>query len=196
MLEPAVFGIYGESDTGKTTMIVHLITQLTSEGYKVATIKRTNKPISLDTVQKDTWRHHDAGATLTVFSSTTETDFLIKGPMNSYQMIQRITDFDYYDIVLIEGADEPRIKKIQVGTGVQRENTVCRYDNNIEELVRRIKEEIQTKTHVQKLRITVNGKNVPLTEFPESFITNTLEGMLRSLKGVDRVDTLTIDLKK
>jgi len=196
MLEPTVLGVYGSSDTGKTTLIVDLVKQLTSEGYKVATIKRTNKAISLDTEEKDTWRHHKAGATLTVFSSSSETDFLMNKPMNTFEMIQRITDFDYYDIVLIEGADEPHIKKIQVGTGMERDNTICRYENNVDDVIRIIKEEVQKKTRLQKLRITVNGKNIPLTEFPEEFITNTLEGMLRSLKGVDCIDTVTIQLKK
>ena len=196
MLEPAVLGVYGSSDTGKTTLIVDLVKQLTSEGYKVATIKRTNKAISLDTEEKDTWRHHKAGAALTVFSSSSETDFLMNKPMNTFEMIQRITDFDYYDIVLIEGADEPHIKKIQVGTGMEHDNTICHYENNVDDVIRIIKEDVQKKTRLQKLRITVNGKNIPLTEFPEGFITNTLEGMLRSLKGVDRIDTVTIQLKK
>jgi molybdopterin-guanine dinucleotide biosynthesis protein B len=110
MLEPTVLGIYGSSDTGKTTLIVELVKHLTTEGYKVATIKRTNKAISLDTAEKDTWRHHTAGAQLTVFSSASETDFLMYTPMNTLEAVQRITDFDYYDIVLIEGADDPHIK--------------------------------------------------------------------------------------
>jgi molybdopterin-guanine dinucleotide biosynthesis protein MobB len=188
--------VYGSSDTGKTTLIVQLVERLTSAGYKIATIKRTDKSISLDTEEKDTWRHHEAGATLTVFSSTSETDFLMYKSMSTFEMIQRITEFDYYDIVLIEGADDPHIKKIQVGTGLERDNTICRYENNIEKVLQVINDEVQKKTRVQKLRITVNGKNIPLTEFPEEFITNTLEGMLRSLKGVDHIDTATIQIKR
>jgi molybdopterin-guanine dinucleotide biosynthesis protein B len=196
MLDPTVLGVYGSSDTGKTTLVVDLVKRLTSEGLKVATVKRTNKPISLDTEMKDTWRHHKAGAALTVFSSVLETDFLVNKPMTTFEMVQRITDFDYYDVVLIEGADDPHIKKIQVGTGSERDNTICRYENNIDEVFRIIKDEVEKKSRLQKLRITVNGKNIPLTEFPEEFVTNTLEGMLRSLKGVDRIDTVMIQLKK
>lgn len=196
MLEPTVLGVYGSSDTGKTTLIVKLVEQLTSEGYKVATIKRTNKAISLDTEEKDTWRHHTAGATLTVFSSIIETDFLMHKSMDTFETVQRITDFDAFDIVLIEGTDDPHIKKILVGAGIERDNTICRYENNIDEIIKMIKGEVQGKTRAQKLWITVNGRNIPLTEFPEEFITNTLEGMLRSLKGVDRIDSVTLQLKK
>ena len=196
MLEPTVLGVYGSSDTGKTTLIVALVQRLTKEGYKVATIKRTTKAISLDTKDKDTWRHHAAGAQLTVFSSSSETDFLVHQPLSTFEIVQRITDFDSFDIVFIEGADDPHIKKIQVGMGVERTNTICRYEKNIERVLQTIEEQVKEKTRAQKLRITVNGKEIPLTEFPEEFITNTLEGMLRSLKGVDRIDTVNINLKK
>jgi molybdopterin-guanine dinucleotide biosynthesis protein MobB len=196
MLEPTVLGVYGSSDTGKTTLIVELVEHFTAEGFKVATIKRTNKTISLDTEDKDTWRHHKAGAQLTVFSSASETDFLMHKPMNTFEMVQRITDFDSYDIVLIEGADDPQIKKIQVGAGVERDNTICRYEHDLEKVIQTIEYEVKKKTRAQKLRITVNGKNIPLTEFPEEFISSTLEGMLRSLKGVNQIDTVTIQLKK
>ena len=196
MLEPTVLGVYGSSDTGKTTLIVELVERLTAEGYKVATIKRTKKAISLDTEDKDTWRHHKAGAQLTVFSSASETDFLMHKPLDTFEMVQRITDFDSYDIVLIEGADDPQIKKIQVGVGVERDNTLCRYEHNFEKVIQTIEDEFKKKTRVQKLRIAVNGKNRPLTEFPEEFITSTLEGMLRSLKGVSHIETVTIQLKK
>jgi molybdopterin-guanine dinucleotide biosynthesis protein MobB len=196
MLEPTVLGVYGSSDTGKTTLIVELVERLTAEGYKVATVKRTDKAISLDTENKDTWRHHKAGAQLAVFSSASETDFLMHKPMNIFETLQRITDFDSYDIVLIEGADDPHVKKIQVGVGVERDNTICRYEQNIEKVVQTIEAEVKKKTRAQKLRIFVNGKNIPLTEFPEDIITSTLEGMLRSLKGVGKIETATIQLKK
>jgi molybdopterin-guanine dinucleotide biosynthesis protein MobB len=196
MLEPTVLGVYGSSDTGKTTLIVELVEHLTAEGYKVATIKRTDKAISLDTEDKDTWRHHKAGSQLTVFSSTSETDFLMHKPMDTFEMVQRITDFDSYDIVFIEGADDPQVKKIQVGAGVERDNTICRYEQNFKIVLQTIEDEVKKKTRAQKLRITVNGKNIPLTEFPEEFITSTLEGMLRSLKGVNQIETVIIRLKK
>jgi molybdopterin-guanine dinucleotide biosynthesis protein B len=69
MSTSTVFGIYGNSDSGKTTLIVKLVEQFVKEGYLIATIKQTKKAISMDTKRKDTWRHHGAGAELVVFSS-------------------------------------------------------------------------------------------------------------------------------
>ena len=46
------------------------------------------------------------------------------------------------------------------------------------------------------LKIKVNGKNVPLSEFPEEFIKNTLFGMLKTLKGVEKIETFEIKYEK
>ena len=49
---------------------------------------------------------------------------------------------------------------------------------------------------MSKLKIKVNDKNIPLTEFPENFIQNTLFGILKSLKGVDEIDNFEISYTK
>jgi len=85
MKHPAVFGFYGESNTGKTSLIEGVISKLTEEGYKIATVKITNKKISLDSNGKDTWRHSQAGSKLVILSSPIETDFLFKNKQSKYQ---------------------------------------------------------------------------------------------------------------
>ena len=35
-----------------------------------------------------------------------------------------------------------------------------------------------------KIELKVNGEIIPLTEFPNIFIKNTLIGMIKSLKGI------------
>ena len=42
------------------------------------------------------------------------------------------------------------------------------------------------------LTIKVNGKQIPLTEFPTEIVKNTICGMLRSLKGVDEIKEVEI----
>jgi molybdopterin-guanine dinucleotide biosynthesis protein MobB len=190
------FGIYGNSDTGKTTLIVKLVKQLVKEGYLIATIKQTKKAISMDTKRKDTWLHHGAGAELVVFSSICETDFLLNKSMITSEIIQRITEFGCYDIILVEGADDSSIPKIQIGVGKKRENTIASYKHNFNEILKIIKKELKMKPSLQRLCITVNGKNISLTEFPEQIITNTIVGMLGSLKDVQDIKEVTIQLKR
>lgn len=196
MFTPAIFGIYGESDTGKTTLIEHLVSQLTKEGYIVATVKQTNKAISLDTMNKDTWRYHNVGAGLVVFSSQCETDFLFYKTLGFSDIMKRISSFGYYDVILVEGANVSNIPKIQLGTGKKRNNTVASYEGNINEILTLIKGELKKKPLLQHLRISVNGRNISLTKFPEQIITSTIVGMLSSLKGVQDINEVTLELKR
>jgi molybdopterin-guanine dinucleotide biosynthesis protein MobB len=196
MSTPAVFGIYGKSDTGKTTLMVRLVDHFAKEGYRIATVKQTNKSISLDTTEKDTWRHQDAGANLVVFSSASETDFLMKSAMSISEIIQKMSEFGCYDLILVEGANDPDIPKVMIGAGKKRENTVALYKNNFHELLLIIKKELKMKQSLQHIFVSVNGKNVSLTKFPEQIFTNIIVGMVHSLKGVSDINEVTIHLKR
>lgn len=196
MFTPLVLGVYGNSDSGKTTLLVKLIRQLTDEGYKVATIKQTKKSISMDTTNKDTGRHHAAGASVVVFSSRCETDFLIHDVIPVPEILKKIYEFGDFDVVFIEGVDDPVIPKIQVGDGKKRNKTIISYQDNLGEIVALIKKKLKTQYRSPKLAISVNGKDVPLTQFPEQIITHTLLGMLGSLKGVGNIQHVTIHLKQ
>jgi hypothetical protein len=48
---------------------------------------------------------------------------------------------------------------------------------------------------MEEITITVNGKEIPLTEFPKSILIKTILGMLEALKGVDVVKTVEIRIK-
>jgi molybdopterin-guanine dinucleotide biosynthesis protein MobB len=150
----------------------------------------------MDTKRKDTWRHHGAGAELVVFASLCETDFLLNKSMGTSEIIRRIAEFGCYDVILVEGADDPSIPKIQIGAGKKRENTIASYEDNFNEILNIIKRELKIKSTYHRLRIIVNGKNIPLTEFPEQIITNTIVGMLGSLKDVQDIKEVTIQLKR
>jgi molybdopterin-guanine dinucleotide biosynthesis protein MobB len=196
MSAPRVYGVYGESDSGKTTLIVQLVSRLTKERYQVATMKQSNKTISMDTKNKDTWRHHQAGAHLVVFSSRSETNFLLDAPLSSSEILRRISEFGNFDFILVEGADDPDIPKIQVGKGRKRSNTIAVYKNNFQEIFALLKKQAMIQLSPSDLSIKVNGMDIPLTEFPAQIISNTIVGMLGSLKNVQDIHTVTIELKR
>ena len=77
MVIPAVIGFYGSSESGKTTLIVKIIKRLIKNGYRVATIKKTDKILTIDKKGKDTWKHSQAGASITVLTSKDKTDIMI-----------------------------------------------------------------------------------------------------------------------
>ena len=42
------------------------------------------------------------------------------------------------------------------------------------------------------IKVKVNDKKIPLTEFPAEFIRETINGMLKSLKGVEEIKKVEI----
>jgi len=191
----AIVGFYGKSGSGKTSLLVPLIKKLTQDGYQVATIKQTDKHIGVDTSGKDTCKHQEAGSTMTVFSSPVETDILLKEKRSVQQIVDIIQRIGTYDIVLVEGANEPHIPKIRVGDCEEREQTIGVYNDNLETILELVKEKIhESNDYLEKnsIQVKINGKTVQLSEFPSLFIKNTIIGMLSTLKGVDDVRTVEI----
>ena len=46
-----------------------------------------------------------------------------------------------------------------------------------------------------QVELRVNGKTIPLTDFPDEFIKNTVMGMISSLKGVEKtIQTVSIKI--
>jgi hypothetical protein len=49
---------------------------------------------------------------------------------------------------------------------------------------------------MEEITISVNNKEIPLTDFPKSIIIKTILGMLQALKGVEDVKTVEIKIKR
>jgi len=137
--KPLILGFYGESDSGKTTLVEKLIHTLTKEGYQVAAVKKTNQPISIDSAGKDTYRYTQAGANLAVFSTQIETAFLFNSKISEEEIIANIQQLGSFDFIFVEGANERPIAKIRLGNIAERENTLFTYDGNFENLLDLIK---------------------------------------------------------
>ena len=194
-MNPAVFGIYGESGSGKTRLITDIIKRLTKEKFKIACIKITDKKINIDKKGKDTWKYEKAGSELVVLSSKFQTDFLIKNKLDIQKIITQINCLNKYDLILIEGANDNFTQKIRLGNIKIRKNTIQTYKGDSEQLIETIKKEISRRKNMEKINIKVNGKKIPLTEFPADFITNTIVAMLKSLKGVKDIKTVQINIE-
>jgi molybdopterin-guanine dinucleotide biosynthesis protein MobB len=54
--------IVGRKNAGKTTLVCALVTELSRQGYAVATVKHTHHHHELDTPGKDSHQHREAGA--------------------------------------------------------------------------------------------------------------------------------------
>ena len=148
-----ILGFYGYSASGKTTLLVKIIQRLVSEGARIAVVKQTDQSLSLDTPGKDTHQYSQAGAGLVVFSSETETDFLVRTYLEMPEIIEKLLCMGDYDFLLIEGARDPSIPKIRLGDITERENTLFTYTGDFEHLMHIIK---QSKTQIWRC---VNVRN-------------------------------------
>ncbi len=99
---PAVLGVVGHPDSGKTTLIERLIPELVRLGLKVATVKSVAR-FDIDTPGKDSWRHGQAGAEAYAVASASKLAFVtsLRAEMALVQLVERY--FSEYDIVLCEG---------------------------------------------------------------------------------------------
>ena len=138
MDKPIVIGFYGYSDSGKTTLIEQLINELSLRGKKIAAIKQSIHPVSMDSQGKDTFRFTQAGADSVVLSSSIETDIKINKSLGIDEIIKFITAIQQVDIIFVESARDEEIRKIRIGAIELRENTIWTYDGNFEELVNKI----------------------------------------------------------
>ena len=57
-----VFGIIGWKNAGKTGLMERLVTEITSRGFSVSTLKHAHHRFDVDQPGKDSYRHREAGA--------------------------------------------------------------------------------------------------------------------------------------
>jgi molybdopterin-guanine dinucleotide biosynthesis protein B len=103
--------IVGASKSGKTTVIEGLVDYLVRAGYRVGTVKHTAHSHRFDTPGKDSYRHRQAGALLTIAVSDEEVALFAKPELMAFRQLQDMTD-QQIDIWIIEGerrADRPKI---------------------------------------------------------------------------------------
>jgi hypothetical protein len=46
-----------------------------------------------------------------------------------------------------------------------------------------------------KIDLVINDKRIPLTPFPKAAVTGTITGMVSSLRGVNKIDNLILEIK-
>ena len=136
--EPRIIGFYGYSNSGKTSLIFRLIKVLKKAGVSTAVIKRTDKSISSESAEKDTSGFRAAGAKITSFSSASETNFVLPVSMPLPKIIATLRAFMEVDIIIVEGARNPKIHKVRLGEIPERDNTIYTYEGDFDKLMKLI----------------------------------------------------------
>ena len=123
-----IVSIVGKKNTGKTSLTVKVIEELTKRGYNVASIKHSHHSIEMDKENTDTWKHKQAGANLVVGVGST-TFFNSRTEMDLNRILFLIKHMDNFDFVVIEGYKSYNYPKIITSPNVRDEYTICEVDS-------------------------------------------------------------------
>lgn len=111
---PPIIGIAGWKKSGKTTLTVRLVAELTRRGYKVATVKHAHHEFQVDDGETDSARHRRAGASQVAVVSGKRwamvTELSGAPEPNLSEIIARL---DPADLVIVEGYKSAAIAKIE-----------------------------------------------------------------------------------
>ncbi|WP_298500773.1 molybdopterin-guanine dinucleotide biosynthesis protein B [uncultured Methanobrevibacter sp.] len=123
-----IASIVGKKNTGKTSLTVKVISELTKRGYNVASIKHSHHSIEMDKENTDTWKHKQAGANLVVGVGST-TFFNARKEHDLNRILYLLKHFDNFDFVIIEGFKSYNYPKIITSPNVRDEYTIAEVDS-------------------------------------------------------------------
>lgn len=123
-----IVSIVGRKNTGKTSLTVKIIEELTKRGYNVASIKHSHHTMEMDKENTDTWKHKKAGSNVVVGIGST-TFFNIKKEMDLNRLLFLIKHMDTVDFVIIEGFKKYNYPKISTSPDVVDEYTIKEVDS-------------------------------------------------------------------
>lgn len=110
-----VFSLAGFSNSGKTTLLCKIVSNLKARGLTVATVKHDGHDFSMDHEGKDTWKHRQAGSDVVAITSASKVAIIDYRPYErEQQLIQVLSTIKGVDIILVEGFKAVAIPKIFV----------------------------------------------------------------------------------
>lgn len=130
---PAIVGIAGWKNSGKTTLTCRLVEAFTARGLKVATLKHAHHAFEIDDGATDSARHRRAGAGQVAIVSGTRWAIVTELAGQAEPSIEEIVaKFAPCDLVIIEGYKWAAIPKIEVRRQVSlKQNAIVDSDPNV-----------------------------------------------------------------
>ena len=129
-MKTKIITIVGKSNSGKTTLLEKLISQLTQRGYRIGSVKHAHDGFEMDKEGKDSWRHRKAGASATLVITESKIA-LVKDDPSDYieKMNVNLSDMD---IIIAEGFKNQALPKIEVfRTESVHKRPLCMADENL-----------------------------------------------------------------
>ncbi len=208
--------VVGRRGVGKTHVIEMLVAELKNRGYRVATVKHSAHDFDLDREGKDSWQHAQAGSDAVVISSPQKFALIRKVDHDTtLAELSRLIGSDF-DIILAEGFKQDKAVKIEVHRKELGTSLICKREQllavvtdeelgpNIPQyapddargLVDLIEKRYLDKEAKEVVSLFVNGEPVPLNDFVRGLFSNTLFGMISSLKRIPKAISIDISVRR
>lgn len=109
-----VYGVIGWKNSGKTSLMERLVTEITGRGFSVSTVKHVHHAVDLDHPGKDTFRHRQAGAREVVLASVDRLAILVEHRGTEPELPAVLARMSPVDLVLVEGYKRDAHSKVEV----------------------------------------------------------------------------------
>jgi len=109
-----VYGVIGWKNSGKTSLMERLVTEITGRGFSVSTVKHVHHAVDLDQPGKDTFRHRQAGAREVVLASADRLAILVEHRGPEPELPAVLARLAPVDLVLVEGYKRDAHPKVEV----------------------------------------------------------------------------------
>jgi len=109
-----VYGVVGWKNSGKTGLMERLVTEITSRGVSVSTVKHAHHSFDVDHPGKDSHRHRQAGAQEVLLSSRERWALMheLRGAPEP-SLTELLAKLSPVDLVLVEGYKRDPVPKIE-----------------------------------------------------------------------------------
>lgn len=113
-----IFGVVGWKNAGKTGLMERLVTEITSRGYGVSTVKHAHHSFDVDHEGKDSHRHRVAGATEVLLASRNRFALMHELRAEDEPSLEMLlSKLSPVDLVLVEGYKRDAHPKVEAHRG-------------------------------------------------------------------------------
>ncbi len=128
-----IFGVIGWKNSGKTHLVVRLVSELTSRGYTISTIKHAHHSLEFSTCDAEGQEQRPAGAHEAIFSSPTRWSLMKEMPAGAEE--ERLLDLaarlQPVDLVLVEGYKLEDLPKLEAHRASNKRDLIARKDQRV-----------------------------------------------------------------